>query len=55
MRPLHELEPGLLSTCLAVLTDIDDTLTDDALMRAHRLELPWGFDPRSLPVDSLPR
>ncbi|WP_435768804.1 energy-coupling factor ABC transporter ATP-binding protein [Nocardioides sp. SYSU DS0651] len=29
-----------------------DVLTDDALMRAHRLELPWGFDPRS--IDSLP-
>jgi cobalt/nickel transport system ATP-binding protein len=24
-----------------------DLLTDDALMRAHRLELPFGFDPRS--------
>jgi cobalt/nickel transport system ATP-binding protein len=23
-----------------------DVLTDDALMRANRLELPWGFDPR---------
>jgi cobalt/nickel transport system ATP-binding protein len=23
-----------------------DLLTDDALMRAHRLELPVGFDPR---------
>jgi cobalt/nickel transport system ATP-binding protein len=29
-----------------------DILTDDALMRAHRLELPWGFDPRA--VGSLP-
>ncbi|TNM37478.1 ABC transporter ATP-binding protein [Nocardioides albidus] len=29
-------------------------LTDDALMHAHRLELPWGFDPRAVPVDSLP-
>ena len=26
-----------------------DLLTDDALMRAHRLELPFGFDPRSAP------
>ncbi|MFJ4472755.1 energy-coupling factor ABC transporter ATP-binding protein [Streptomyces sp. NPDC089424] len=25
-----------------------DLLTDDALMRAHRLELPFGFDPRSV-------
>ncbi|MEV7428410.1 ABC transporter ATP-binding protein [Nocardioides sp. NPDC092400] len=25
-----------------------DVLTDDALMRAHRLELPFGFDPRSI-------
>ncbi len=25
-----------------------DVLTDDALMRAHRLELPFGFDPRSV-------
>ena len=24
-----------------------DVLTDDALMGAHRLELPWGFDPRT--------
>ncbi|WP_457207763.1 energy-coupling factor ABC transporter ATP-binding protein [Nocardioides sp. P5_C9_2] len=29
-----------------------DVLTDDALMRAHRLELPWGFDPRT--VGNLP-
>ncbi|WP_426243570.1 energy-coupling factor ABC transporter ATP-binding protein [Nocardioides sp. LHG3406-4] len=29
-----------------------DVLTDDALMRAHRLELPFGFDPRR--IDSLP-
>ncbi|MCW2766257.1 MAG: cobalt transporter, ATPase subunit [Nocardioides sp.] len=25
-----------------------DVLTDDELMRAHRLELPFGFDPRSV-------
>jgi cobalt/nickel transport system ATP-binding protein len=25
-----------------------DVLTDDALMAAHRLELPWGFDPRTI-------
>ncbi len=25
-----------------------DVLTDEALMAAHRLELPFGFDPRSL-------
>jgi cobalt/nickel transport system ATP-binding protein len=25
-----------------------DVLTDDALMSAHRLELPFGFDPRSV-------
>jgi cobalt/nickel transport system ATP-binding protein len=25
-----------------------DVLTDDALMHAHRLELPFGFDPRSV-------
>jgi cobalt/nickel transport system ATP-binding protein len=30
-----------------------DVLTDDELMRAHRLELPFGFDPRT--IDSLPR
>lgn len=29
-----------------------DVLTDAALMRAHRLELPFGFDPRS--IGSLP-
>jgi cobalt/nickel transport system ATP-binding protein len=26
-----------------------DVLTDDALMSAHRLELPFGFDPRTVP------
>lgn len=34
-----------------------DVLTDDALMRAHRLELPFGFDPRTIApqtIDSLP-
>ena len=32
-----------------------DVLTDDALMAAHRLELPFGFDPRQLKrVGSLP-
>ena len=25
-----------------------DVLTDDALMRANRLELPFGFDPRTI-------
>ena len=29
-----------------------DVLTDDELMAAHRLELPWGFDPRR--IGSLP-
>jgi cobalt/nickel transport system ATP-binding protein len=29
-------------------------LTDDALMAAHRLELPFGFDPRTIPRDALP-
>jgi cobalt/nickel transport system ATP-binding protein len=27
-----------------------DVLTDDALMAAHRLELPFGFDPRVIPA-----
>ncbi|MEU1460198.1 ABC transporter ATP-binding protein [Streptomyces sp. NPDC005727] len=27
-----------------------ELLCDDALMRAHRLELPFGFDPRSVPM-----
>jgi cobalt/nickel transport system ATP-binding protein len=27
-----------------------DVLTDDALMAAHRLELPFGFDPRMIPA-----
>jgi cobalt/nickel transport system ATP-binding protein len=27
-----------------------ELLTDDELMRAHRLELPYGFDPRRLPT-----
>jgi cobalt/nickel transport system ATP-binding protein len=30
-----------------------DVLTDDALMRANRLELPFGFDPRT--IGSLPQ
>ena len=29
-----------------------DLLTDEQLMAAHRLELPWGFDPRT--IGSLP-
>lgn len=29
--------------------DTYDLLADDELMAAHRLELPFGFDPRSLP------
>jgi cobalt/nickel transport system ATP-binding protein len=29
-----------------------DVLTDETLMAAHRLELPWGFDPRR--IGSLP-
>ena len=31
-----------------------DVLTDEALMRSHRLELPWGFDPGTVAIDSLP-
>ncbi|WP_139977810.1 energy-coupling factor ABC transporter ATP-binding protein [Nocardioides litoris] len=31
-----------------------DVLTDDALMRAHRLELPFGFDPRTVDPALLP-
>ena len=27
-----------------------ELLTDDQLMRAHRLELPFGFDPRNVPI-----
>jgi cobalt/nickel transport system ATP-binding protein len=27
-----------------------DLLCDEKLMRAHRLELPFGFDPRSVTV-----
>ncbi|WP_425574653.1 AAA family ATPase, partial [Streptomyces rhizosphaericus] len=30
-----------------------EVLTDDELMATHRLELPWGFDPRR--IGSLPR
>ncbi|PUA80992.1 energy-coupling factor ABC transporter ATP-binding protein [Nocardioides currus] len=37
-----------------VVADADTlaVLTDESLMAAHRLELPWGFDPRT--VGSLP-
>ncbi|MFD7279949.1 energy-coupling factor ABC transporter ATP-binding protein [Streptomyces sp. NPDC059862] len=31
-----------------------DLLGDDELMRTHRLELPFGFDPRSVPAGSGP-
>ncbi|MFB9313458.1 energy-coupling factor ABC transporter ATP-binding protein [Nocardioides plantarum] len=31
-----------------------DVLTDDDLMRAHRLELPFGFDPRTIDRALLP-
>jgi cobalt/nickel transport system ATP-binding protein len=27
-----------------------EILTDERLMRAHRLELPYGFDPRTVPA-----
>jgi cobalt/nickel transport system ATP-binding protein len=30
-------------------------LTDEDLMRTHRLELPFGFDPRAVPAPLLPR
>jgi len=30
-------------------------LADDELMRAHRLELPFGFDPSALPAPFVPR
>lgn len=29
-----------------------DLLCDEELMRSHRLELPFGFDPRSVTVPS---
>jgi len=29
-----------------------DILADDALMSAHRLELPFGFDPRAVRLPS---
>ena len=35
-----------------IVADGSDTgpLADDRLMRAHRLELPFGFDPRNVPA-----
>ncbi|MFH8985049.1 energy-coupling factor ABC transporter ATP-binding protein [Streptomyces varsoviensis] len=55
----HDL-PYALELCprAAVLSDgviaadgtTQELLCDDALMRAHRLELPFGFDPRSVTV-----
>ncbi|MGB9374938.1 MAG: ABC transporter ATP-binding protein [Jiangellales bacterium] len=35
---------------IAVDAPTRDLLTDDALLTAHRLELPFGFDPRSAPA-----
>jgi cobalt/nickel transport system ATP-binding protein len=32
-----------------------EVLTDDALMRAHRLELPFGFDPRAVDPEAVGR
>ncbi|WP_420342178.1 HAD-IIB family hydrolase [Paenirhodobacter sp.] len=34
MRPLDDLDPAILSRCVAVLTDIDDTLTTDGQLPA---------------------
>ena len=34
MRPLSELDDGQLANCVAVLTDIDDTLTTDGQLPA---------------------
>ena len=51
--PLLDLPP---TTRAARVARVDrtsyDVLTDTALMRAHRLELPFGFDPQA--IDSLP-
>ena len=35
MRPLDDLDPAILSRCVAVLTDIDDTLTTDGVVPEH--------------------
>lgn len=50
MRPLHELEPGLLSTCLAVLTDIDDTLTTSGQLPAAAYDALERLAQAGLPV-----
>jgi cobalt/nickel transport system ATP-binding protein len=55
----HDLPYALeLCPCSVILSDgvivadgpTRDLLSDDELMRAHRLELPYGFDPRSVPA-----
>ena len=49
----YELCPRsvVLSDGVVVADDATrDVLTDDALMAAHRLELPFGFDPRTIPA-----
>jgi cobalt/nickel transport system ATP-binding protein len=35
---------------IAVDAATRDLLTDDAVLAEHRLELPFGFDPRSVPA-----
>ena len=50
MRPLHELDPGLLSTCLAVLTDIDDTLTTSGQLPAAAYDALERLAQAGLPV-----
>ncbi|MEP6854114.1 MAG: ABC transporter ATP-binding protein [Pedococcus sp.] len=49
----YELCPRsvVLSDGVVVADDATrQVLTDDALMAAHRLELPFGFDPRTIPA-----
>ncbi|MGA8979177.1 MAG: ABC transporter ATP-binding protein [Pedococcus sp.] len=52
----YELCPRsvVLSDGVVVADDATrQVLTDDALMAAHRLELPFGFDPRTIPAPQL--
>jgi HAD superfamily hydrolase (TIGR01484 family) len=50
MRPLSDLSPDLLSRCIAVLTDIDDTLTTEGQLPAKAYAALERLSKAGLPV-----